>query len=48
MREFIDWVARWTLAPRGMALRMATRGPETAGPPAPRVAFARPASRRRA
>jgi len=39
MRDFVDWVARWTLAPRGMALRMATRGPETAGLPAPRVAF---------
>ena len=39
MRDFVDWVARWTLAPRGMVLRMATRGPEMAGPPAPRVAF---------
>src|SRR5471032_2833936 len=30
--DFIDWVARWTLAPRGMVLRMATRAPEAAGP----------------
>ena len=28
--DFIDWVARWTLAPRGMVLRMATRAPEVA------------------
>jgi primosomal protein N' (replication factor Y) len=28
--DFIDWVARWTLAPRGMVLRMAARAPETA------------------
>ena len=25
MRDFIDWVARWTLTPRGMALRMDAR-----------------------
>ncbi len=25
MREFIDWVARWTMMPRGMVLRMAIR-----------------------
>jgi primosomal protein N' (replication factor Y) len=36
LREFIDWVARWTLAPRGMVLRMATRAPEGAAPAAPR------------
>ncbi len=35
--DLIDWVARWTLAPRGMVLRMATRAPEAAGPPAPRL-----------
>jgi primosomal protein N' (replication factor Y) (superfamily II helicase) len=28
LRDFIDWVARYTLAPRGMVLRMALRGPE--------------------
>jgi primosomal protein N' (replication factor Y) len=38
MRGFIDWVANWTLAPRGMALRMATRGPEAASAPAPKLA----------
>jgi primosomal protein N' (replication factor Y) len=38
MRDFIDWVARWTLAPRGMALRMATRGPEAAAAPAAKFA----------
>jgi primosomal protein N' (replication factor Y) (superfamily II helicase) len=38
MRDFIDWVARWTLAPRGMALRMATRGPEAATAPATKFA----------
>ena len=38
MRDFIDWVARWTLAPRGMALRMATRGPEGAAAPAAKFA----------
>ncbi|MBX9741188.1 MAG: primosomal protein N' [Beijerinckiaceae bacterium] len=32
LRAFIDWVANWTLAPRGMVLRMAIRAPESAGP----------------
>ena len=32
LREFIDWVARWTLAPRGMVLRMGVRAPDHAGP----------------
>ncbi len=48
MRDFIDWVARWTLAPRGMALRMATRGPEAASAPAAKFAVqpcAKPPSR---
>lgn len=31
LRAFIDWVAAWTLAPRGMVLRMATRAAEEAG-----------------
>ncbi len=39
LRDFIDWVARWTLAPRGMVLRMATRAPEAIVPPAARLAF---------
>ncbi len=34
--DLIDWVSRWTLAPRGMVLRMATRAPEAAGAAAPR------------
>ncbi len=38
MLDFIDWVANWTLAPRGMALRMATRGPEAASAQAPKLA----------
>jgi primosomal protein N' (replication factor Y) len=32
LRDFIDWVARWTLSPRGMTLRMAIRAPDGAGP----------------
>ena len=28
LRHFIDWVARYTLAPRGSVVRMALRGPE--------------------
>ncbi len=37
LRDFVDWVARWTLAPRGAVLRMATRAPEGAEPAAPRI-----------
>jgi primosomal protein N' (replication factor Y) len=37
MRAFVDWIAQWTLAPRGMVLRMATRAPEAAGPEPARV-----------
>jgi primosomal protein N' (replication factor Y) (superfamily II helicase) len=36
LRDFIDWTARWTLAPRGMLLRMAIRAGEVAAPPAPK------------
>ncbi len=32
LRKFIDWVAKWTLAPRGMVLRMGVRAPDHAGP----------------
>ncbi len=32
LRDFIDWVARWTLMPRGMVLRMALRAMDSAGP----------------
>jgi primosomal protein N' (replication factor Y) len=37
LRLFIDWLARWTLAPRGMVLRMAIRAPDSAGPEPIRV-----------
>jgi primosomal protein N' (replication factor Y) len=32
LRRFVDWIARWTLAPRGMVLRMGVRAPDSAGP----------------
>jgi len=53
MRRFVDWVARWTLAPPGMVLRMVLRVPEAlepeamikgvrlAGPPPERMTAAR-------
>src|SRR5580704_6457502 len=50
LRDFIDWTACWTLAPRGMLLRMAIRAGEIAEPPAPRSGLAAPGkhpSRRR-
>ena len=37
LRKLIDFVARWTLAPRGMVLRMAIRAPDSAGPEPVRV-----------
>jgi primosomal protein N' (replication factor Y) len=37
LRQFIDWVARWTLSPRGMVLRMAIGAALYAGPEKPRV-----------
>ena len=40
LRDFIDWVARWTLSPRGMVLRMAIRAGEVATPPAPKFGLA--------
>src|SRR6202046_5715094 len=36
LRDFIDWTARWTLAPRGMLFRMAIRAGEVAEPPPPK------------
>ena len=36
LRDFVDWVARWTLSPRGMVLRMCLRAPFASGPAAPR------------
>ena len=53
LRRFVEWVARYTLAPRGMVLRMALRGPDDdeperiqvgvrlAGPPPERMTPAR-------
>ncbi|WP_457797344.1 primosomal protein N' [Methylocystis sp. S23] len=47
LRDFIDWLARYTLTPRGMALRLATRAAEDAEADAPRLLYratgARPA-----
>ncbi len=40
LRDFIDWVARWTLSPRGMVLRMAIRAHEIVEPPAPKFGVA--------
>ncbi|MDX7953161.1 primosomal protein N', partial [Lichenihabitans sp. Uapishka_5] len=37
LRHFIDWLARWTLTPRGTVLRMAVRAPAYAGPEPVRV-----------
>lgn len=39
LRGFIDWLARYTLAPRGMALRLATRAAEDAGPETTRTLY---------
>ena len=39
LRSFVEWVANWTLTPRGMVLRMAIRAPEHAGVDAPRLAY---------
>jgi primosomal protein N' (replication factor Y) len=40
LRDFVDWVAKWTLSPRGMVLRMAIRVGEVAEPPAPKFGVA--------
>jgi primosomal protein N' (replication factor Y) len=48
LRDFIDWVARWTLSPRGMVLRMAIRAHEVIEPPAQKfglVATGKPPTR---
>ncbi|ACK51506.1 primosomal protein N' [Methylocella silvestris BL2] len=37
LRDFIDWVARWGMSPRGMVLRMAIRAPFHAAPEPKRV-----------
>jgi primosomal protein N' (replication factor Y) len=36
LRDFVDWVARWTLAPRGSVLRMAVRAPDATAAPMPK------------
>ena len=36
LRTFVDWVARWTLSPRGMVLRMCLRAPFASAPAVPR------------
>ena len=37
LRAFIDWIARWTLSPRGMVLRMCVRAPFAAQPSTARL-----------
>ncbi len=37
LRKLIDWIARWTLAPRGMVLRMGVGAPDNVGPEPIRV-----------
>jgi len=39
LMRFIDWVARWTLAPRGMVLRMAIRAADDLGPDPVRTGY---------
>ena len=41
LRRFIDWLAAWTLSPRGMVLRMAVRAPEFAGAEPVRIGLRR-------
>jgi len=41
LRNFIDWVARWTMSPRGMVLRMAARALELPGPEPVRIGVRR-------
>ncbi len=36
LRRFVDWIASYTLAPRGMVARMAIRDPDRAEPERPR------------
>lgn len=39
LRDFIDWLARYTLTPLGMALRLATRAVEETVPDKPRLLY---------
>ncbi len=41
LRSFVDWVARWTLSPRGMVLRMCARAPFAAVEEKPRIGLRR-------
>jgi primosomal protein N' (replication factor Y) len=41
LRAFVDWVARWTLSPRGMVLRMCARAPFYAVEEKPRIGLRR-------
>ena len=41
LRGFLDWLARWTVTPRGMVLRMATRAPEIGGEEPVRIGIRR-------
>jgi primosomal protein N' (replication factor Y) (superfamily II helicase) len=41
LRSFVDWVARWTLSPRGMVLRMCARAPFAAVEERPRIGLRR-------
>jgi primosomal protein N' (replication factor Y) (superfamily II helicase) len=41
LHAFIDWVARWTLSPRGMVLRMSIKAPFNAEPELPRMGLRR-------
>ncbi|MDA0664578.1 MAG: primosomal protein N', partial [Proteobacteria bacterium] len=38
-RRLVDWIAGYTLAPRGAVLRMAMSVPEALEPPKPRIAY---------
>ena len=39
LREFVEWIARWTLSPKGAVLRMALRGPAATPPAAARMVY---------
>ncbi|HLH11566.1 MAG TPA: primosomal protein N' [Stellaceae bacterium] len=41
LRAFIDWVARWTLSPRGMVLRMSVKAAFNAAPEPVRIGLVR-------
>jgi primosomal protein N' (replication factor Y) (superfamily II helicase) len=37
MYQFIEWIARYTLAPRGLVMKMALRDPESVAPERPKI-----------